>query len=52
MCYCQRAIPTDASVRKLRDAAPATADAQYVVGMYLWTIVSRFEPLEESIVRP
>jgi predicted Zn-dependent protease len=34
-------VPDDAAVRSVREAAPATPEAQYAVGTYLWEVVSK-----------
>ena len=41
--------PTDAAVRSLREAAPATAEAQHAVGTYLWDIVSKNKDLPRPV---
>ena len=41
--------PTDAAVRSLREAAPATAEAQHAVGTYLWDIVSKNTDLPRPV---
>jgi tetratricopeptide (TPR) repeat protein len=41
--------PTDAAVRSLRAAAPATAEAQHAVGTYLWEIVSKNKDLPRPV---
>jgi tetratricopeptide (TPR) repeat protein len=41
--------PTDAALRSLRDAAPATAEAQHAVGTYLWEIVSKNKDLPRPV---
>jgi tetratricopeptide (TPR) repeat protein len=41
--------PTDAAVRSLREAAPATPEAQHAVGTYLWEIVSKNKDLARPI---
>ncbi|MCA1561021.1 MAG: hypothetical protein LC753_09885 [Acidobacteria bacterium] len=41
--------PTDAAVRSLREAAPATAEAQHAVGTYLWEIVSKNKNLPRPV---
>jgi hypothetical protein len=42
-------IPTDAAVRSLREAAPATPDSQHAVGTYLWEIVSKNKDLPRPV---
>ena len=41
--------PTDAAVRSLREAAPATAEAQHAVGTYLWEMVSKNKDLPRPV---
>ncbi|MEO6350819.1 MAG: hypothetical protein ABIP53_09220 [Candidatus Limnocylindrales bacterium] len=41
--------PTDAALRSLREAAPATAEAQHAVGTYLWEIVSKNKDLPRPV---
>jgi len=42
-------VPTDAAVRRLREAVPATPDSQYAVGTYLWEIVSKNKDLPRPV---
>jgi tetratricopeptide (TPR) repeat protein len=42
-------VPTDAAVRRLREAAPATPDSQHAVGTYLWEIVSKNKDLPRPV---
>ena len=41
--------PSDDAVRRLRQAAPATPEAQHTVGTYLWNIVSRNKDLPRPV---
>ena len=41
--------PSDDAVRSLRQAAPATPEAQHIVGMYLWNIVSKNKDLPRPV---
>jgi tetratricopeptide (TPR) repeat protein len=40
--------PTDAAVRSLREAAPATPEAQFALGTYLWEMVSKNKNLPRA----
>jgi tetratricopeptide (TPR) repeat protein len=42
-------VPTDAAVRRLREAAPATPEAQHAVGTCLWEIVYRNKELPRPV---
>jgi tetratricopeptide (TPR) repeat protein len=42
-------VPTDAAVRSLRQAAPATPEAQYAVATCLWEIVSKNKDLPRPL---